>query len=566
MHRQFRIVLVLGALFTPLSIRLTLSARASDADVPTIKTKSDLVVVDVVARNHKGEPVTGLPASDFRVIEDGVPQTLSIFEEHKDARISTAQLPAMPPNVFTNFPTVRAPDGVDVVLVDCLNTEPKNQVSLRENLLKYLKNASPGSRIAVFTLGSQLRLVHGFTTDFAGLAMAIADEKSGATTEFSRLFLTAFQKDTEKAVVAQMIANQTSPEGIDALLQFQAEEANRTDQARAGATAQALQQLVRFVYRIPGRKNLIWFADSFPINLAPPGGNRKRKDRVGGHDLASILSDAQVAVYPISTQGLTVDAQYDSGTFLPDSAQQQNDDRTSNQVAMEAVASATGGEAFFNTNDFSGSLKKATQDGRHYYTIGYKPRDSGAAKGFRRITIEAKNCNCKLAYKPGYYANDNADGINSAGGTRDPLIGLMQFGMPNFDQIVYKISIESAAASSAVNQVSEPVSRHVVRYSVNFAISTADVRLQRTADDVRHGDLGILLVVYSRAGEPLAVVSRRFTLTIPPKDFEQYEKIGLQAQAAIEIPTGQSYLATGVYDYSAGTIGSLTIPITFSQK
>ena len=120
---------------------------------------TNLVLVDVVARNHKGELVSGLQAADFRLLEDGVAQHFSFFEEHKGARISNSKLPAMPANVFTNLSTVKAPDGVDIVLVDCLNTEPKNQVSLRENLIKYLKNASPNSRVAVFTLGSKLRLV-----------------------------------------------------------------------------------------------------------------------------------------------------------------------------------------------------------------------------------------------------------------------------------------------------------------------------------------------------------------------------------------------------------------------
>lgn len=279
-----------------------------------------------------------------------------------------------------------------------------------------------------------------------------------------------------------------------------------------------------------------------------------------------MLSDAQMAAYPISTQGLTVDAQYDAGTFDPDFAQQQNGDRTSNQRVMENLARATGGEAFFNTNDFSGSLKKASRDGARYYTLGYKPGDTGDVGKFRRITIEAKTCNCKLAYKSGYYAEGQGKALNKADGTSDPLVGLMQFGMPNFDQIVYKISVETQDVSSAVKQVSTPVSGHGSLYSVNFAISTADVRLQRTADDVRHGDLGIMLVVYSRTGESLAVVSRRFTLTIPPNDFKDFEKIGLQVHGEIEIPTGQSYLATGVYDYQAGTVGSLAIPISISQK
>src|SRR5215469_238150 len=43
------------------------------------KTSSHLVLVDVVATNGKGEPVTDLTAEDFLVSEDGRPQTVLSF-------------------------------------------------------------------------------------------------------------------------------------------------------------------------------------------------------------------------------------------------------------------------------------------------------------------------------------------------------------------------------------------------------------------------------------------------------------------------------------------------------
>jgi hypothetical protein len=39
--------------------------------------------VDAVVTDRKGEPVAGLQKKDFEILEDGKPQTISVFEEHK---------------------------------------------------------------------------------------------------------------------------------------------------------------------------------------------------------------------------------------------------------------------------------------------------------------------------------------------------------------------------------------------------------------------------------------------------------------------------------------------------
>jgi len=52
----------------------------------TLRTNTRLVVVDVVATDSKGQPVTDLKAADFTVLEDGKPQKISGFNfEHPGA-------------------------------------------------------------------------------------------------------------------------------------------------------------------------------------------------------------------------------------------------------------------------------------------------------------------------------------------------------------------------------------------------------------------------------------------------------------------------------------------------
>src|SRR3954451_8121445 len=63
-------------------------AQNPAADQPTtvIKSQSRLVIVDVVARDLKGRLVVGLKPENFQVMENGVPQKISFFEDHTSVR------------------------------------------------------------------------------------------------------------------------------------------------------------------------------------------------------------------------------------------------------------------------------------------------------------------------------------------------------------------------------------------------------------------------------------------------------------------------------------------------
>jgi len=106
--------------FAPLAV-LSLHSQATPPDssgsLPTFKAKVQIVQVDVVVVNGKDEPVSGLHKEDFKVWENGHPQTILSFEEHKGASPTQIKLPPMPPNVFTNYPTVKAADSVNVLLL-----------------------------------------------------------------------------------------------------------------------------------------------------------------------------------------------------------------------------------------------------------------------------------------------------------------------------------------------------------------------------------------------------------------------------------------------------------------
>jgi hypothetical protein len=82
-------------------------------------------------------------------------------------------MPDLPPNTYSDFPQFAVTSAVNVLLLDALNTPLSDQMYVRQQMLQYLKNIPPGTRIAVFTLASRLRIVQGFTTDSSVIAKAL---------------------------------------------------------------------------------------------------------------------------------------------------------------------------------------------------------------------------------------------------------------------------------------------------------------------------------------------------------------------------------------------------------
>src|SRR5271170_5196838 len=96
----------------------------AQSDITTLHSTTQLVVVDVVVTDKHQNPVHDLKASDFTLLEKGVPQPIKNYEEHTalPANSKLPPMPPMPPGVFTNFSFAPAKGAVNVLLLDMLNT------------------------------------------------------------------------------------------------------------------------------------------------------------------------------------------------------------------------------------------------------------------------------------------------------------------------------------------------------------------------------------------------------------------------------------------------------------
>jgi len=240
-----------------------------------LRTSTDLVVVDVTVDDRQQNHVHQLAASNFTVLEDGKPQTIKIFEEH--AMSAVAPLPPAPrlePGTFTNYSPVPANGALVILLFDELNTPMTAQADVRNQILKFLKEAPPGRPMAIFSLTTELKLLQGFTSDPEVLRALVAGRKANpGASPLMNDPVSGDESGTAESLfesAAEALGNSPDKQTVLAnLQQFEAEVKSFQLQLRARYTLNALNLLARYLSNMPGRKNLIWFSGSFPISILP---------------------------------------------------------------------------------------------------------------------------------------------------------------------------------------------------------------------------------------------------------------------------------------------------------
>lgn len=560
--------------------------RESEGVVPTLKTTARLAVVDVVVTDASGNPVPGLRKEDFKVLEDGKPQTISVFEEHTGKALAAIMPPTLPPNTFDNSPRADAPDSLNVVLLDALNTPLEDQSLVHQQVLKYLTGMHASAPMAIFILSTRLRLVHGFTSDLPALLAVLNDKKSGSSPQVSPLLLSGGDIHAEEQATAQMQSlaalDPDIQAAMDALRQFQAEEQLSKTVNRVNITLLEMQQLAQYLSGFPGRKNVIWFSGAFPVSFFKDftsmgeGGAYEELRKTG-----NAFTAARVAVYPVEAGGLAANTLYDASalplkvTNAADATRTQvtelqNDSiqRNANQATMGEMAHDTGGKAFYNSNGLDEALAQAIHDGSRYYTLDYTPTNKVMNGKYRRIHVKLTHGHYKLAYRLGYNAEDERTAVAVAEklATGDPLVPLMAWGLPNFAQILYRMSVQPSTPQPELTapRVGDNLKMQgaFTRMDVDLAVTEKALQLEAAPDGRRHGKLEVTLIAYDRYGNPMNWLVRKMELSLSPEQYKTYRDIGLQFHLEFDVPRGSSYLRSGVCDLESGKAGTIEVPLT----
>ncbi|HZI58541.1 MAG TPA: VWA domain-containing protein [Verrucomicrobiae bacterium] len=495
-----------------------------------LRATTRLVVVDVVAIDNKGNPVLDLKAEDFTLLEDGKPQKVSGFNFQR-GNAATAVASATGSGGFSNAPQYKNVSSLNVILLDALNGNFSGHAYGRDELIKFLDKGTLNQPTALFALEEKLTLLHDFTTDIASLKAFVQDFKPQGPVHVDNVYAAA------SPFAARAPNTQTSVRSMD-------------------ITIAALNSLARALAGYPGRKNLIWVSEGFPITLfpeiiyddpmpfngkAPPSlspatmaMSSSFKSGVGKdfdaevQKVANALMNAQVAVYPVDASGL------------------QKDNHLNAINTMRSLADRTGGKAFYNRNDLEVGIRTSIDDGSTYYTLEYYPENKTWDGKFRVIQIKGRS-GVSLHYRQGYYALDpgvvNKDAEKAMAKTFSDSLSL---DAPSATAVVFRAGIT-------------PPSDKAQQVTVNFAIDPHTLAFQHKEGGLESATISCAVAAFSEKGLLVKEEITNMTATIKADDFETMMK-GQQfpCKRTIDLKPGSYNLTLGVVDRNSRLIGTTT--------
>jgi VWFA-related protein len=383
-----------------------LAAIATSAQQPkepvTFSSSTQLVVETVVVADKRGNPVVGLAPADFVVSENGVPQTIRVFEfqDLSKAPASAVTVPADTSQVHI----------FDKLGKTHISPEAAGSVKYKDRRLLALyfdmTAMQEGEQMRALNAAKQFIQTQMQSPDL----MAIMRYSGGAVD-----VLQDFTDDRGRllSIVGTMIVGER--EGLDS---------STTDASAADTGAafgqddsefnifntdrqlSALQTAATMLGQLNEKKSLIYFAGGLRLS----GMNNQAQL----HATINAAIRAGVSFWPIDARGLVADAPLGDATkgspggigmYSGNSALAATSNFQQSQDTLFTLASDTGGKALLDFNDLTKGIVQAQQAITSYYVIGYYTSNAALDGKFRRVKITlARDVAAKLDYRQGYFA------------------------------------------------------------------------------------------------------------------------------------------------------------------
>lgn len=502
----------------------------------TFHSESDLVLVNVTVRDKSGNFVRGLKSSDFTILEDNKPQSVSSFDiEDIDAIANQNVAQARPlsglaqPVSATGAQPLLPSTGefkdrrLIVLFFDVSAMEPDEigrAITSAENYID--KQMAPADLVAIVSLGSSLTVNQDFTHDHdllknelqafgAGSGQGYEEGSTGTTEGTQDTGQTFTVDDTEYNIF-------------------------NTDRR-----LEALRSVAEKLAHIQQKKSLVYFSSGM--------------DRTGienQSELRAAINAAvrsNLAIYTMDLRGLQAlvpggEAQNASlrGTSVYSGQSTLNalNSNFTTQETLVTLASDTGGKAFLDSNDFTQIFKGVQQDTSTYYLLGYRSSNPARDGKYRRIIVKLNISGAKIDYRRGYYAP--TDYQHSTKEDREAqLAQQLDSELPVTDLPLY---LSAAYFRLNAGKFYLPISLVVPGSQISFSRNS----------DKDKATLDILGTVTDDGHHPITRI--RDTVKLAVEAAAEVRKKNVQYDTGVSLPPGKYHVKFVVRENETGRMGS----------
>jgi VWFA-related protein len=374
-----------------------------------IEVTTELVLVNLVARDKKGNFVRDLKKEDFTLFEDGKKQDISTLDFENVDEMATAGAAEATVSGSAGQGTLlragkKAPPTLDardrrlmLFFFDFSAMDPEQIDRSVAAAKKFVETKmQPADLVALVSLATNMHVDLDFTDDRTKLTAALAAYSSGQGQGFD---------------------NGTSGSAEGAAETGGAFAADDSDYNTFSADRKllALQSMMQALGKLPQKKSLIYFSSG----ISQSGVDNQSALRA----TTAAAVKANVSIYSLDIRGLQAfppggEAQAASlhGQSAYSGASVLNDlnNNAASQDTLATLSSDTGGKAFFDSNDFSGVFSQVQKDSSVYYVLGFMSNNPLKDGRFRRLKVLVNRPDLKLDYRSGYYAGRDFEHLNRA--------------------------------------------------------------------------------------------------------------------------------------------------------
>ena len=384
-------------------------------DIPTFASKVELVTVDAVVVDGKGQPVRGLTALDFDLFEDGKSQKVESFEAFdlgEGPERSAATAPPEATNLRASSPTSRT----FVLVVDDVGLAPSRQPVIRNVIARFVETGLRDGDEVIFATTSgdawwSTRMPEG-REDVAALAARVRGRNLGesgpdAMSDWEAYRINRFENGagdspgaliTARVVQRYLESHVCDQSAMAVCYQVVRQRAQELDQRRVNRTQDTFATVDSAVFALTGvrgRKSLLLLTEGFLQDT----------DLAFVREVTGRCREANLVVYSLDVRGLMTGQPAAEDPGLPDITERirmQVEQTVFAAAGSEALAEDTGGFAVRNTNDLAAGAARVADESRTYYLLGYAPPEGKGPRDWRKVKVEIKRPGLEVRARKGY--------------------------------------------------------------------------------------------------------------------------------------------------------------------
>ncbi len=406
------------------------------------RVSTQLVQIDSIVTDKKGNHVEDLTENDFELRVDGKLQPISYLKLVKltDSNLRpTSEIAATPkPSIPTptTLPTRRLEQKqvrrTIALVVDDLGLGFSSVAYAKDALKKFVaEQMQEGDLVAIVRTSGGFGIYQQFTSDKRILYAAIDRLKfalngrkaipftlSSTSSLMGRndVFKTDAEKYQEERAARGGRKSDPSSDPNEAINRDSAYHDQKKEAADedvntfrenifSNGTLGALNQVVRALRALPGRKIAIILSDGLPLKPGPYAAQAQRKIL----QLVELANRSSVAFYSVNVQGVQAP--------IADAAIESIDDPQRDKSfsggstfddGLRTLAYGTGGLAFFNNNKTDALLAKSVADNKSYYLIGFDPDDDKFDRLQHKITLRVKRPELQARTRNGFFGIEDS--------------------------------------------------------------------------------------------------------------------------------------------------------------